>query len=252
MKKILFILVVLASTIFCYAETLNEQVNRLYEAKQYDQIIESLEAESKVQKEQGLESADLYYNLGNAYFRNNEIAKAILNYERAALLNPGDKDIKNNIIFAQTKIEDKFALKEGFVLSNIYGYIQNLVSSNTWSVISVIFFLLLLACVGIFFYFDSELYKKISFYTGIVLIIFLISTNVFAYKQKKRIEDRNTAIVMRNSVSAYSEPNPTEKQLFILNSGSKVKILKEDGDWCQVEIINGDKGWIEKNKFEII
>lgn len=253
MKKYIIILFVLTlPTISTLAESLSQQVETAYKAKQYDQVINLLEKEITAQKEQGFESADLYYNLGNAYFRDNNIAKAMLNYERAKLLKPNDKEIQTNIIFVQTKLEDKFAEKNDFFLTNIINSVQNIASSNTWTIISIIFFLLFLGSLGIFLFIRNIIFKKAAFYTGLVIVVLLVFSNIFAYRQTYKIENRNTAVVMRNTTPAYSEPNASNKELFILNSGSKVKIKKEDGDWYQVEIINGDKGWIQKNRIEII
>ncbi|NDW08987.1 SH3 domain-containing protein [Dysgonomonas sp. 520] len=251
-KYILLLLTVFFSAMLCMAETIEEQVKKAYDAKDYDTAISLLEDESEKRKESGLESADLYYNLGNAYFRDNNLGKAILNYERAALLNPSDREIKTNLEFAYTKIEDKFAERGDFFLMDGLNAVQNLAGTNMWATFSVVLFLLFVACLAVFFFVRNLFTKKAVFYAGIVIFIFLIFTNIFAYRQKSKIENKDMAIIISKSVPAYNAPNSSDKEIFVLNPGSKVRIKKEDGDWMEVEIISGDTGWIEQDKLEII
>ncbi|MDH6355556.1 tetratricopeptide (TPR) repeat protein [Dysgonomonas sp. PH5-45] len=251
-RSILFLVIVLLSNALCSAQSLNEQVNKAYAAKEYGKAISMLEAEAAKQKKDGLESPQLYYNLGNAYFRSNNIAKAMLYYERALLLNPGDRDTRANIEFARTKIEDKFADKGDFFLSDWYNGIRNLASSNTWSNISIGLFIVFLLCLSLFLFDKRVIVKQTVFYTGIVIIVLFVFCNLFAFRHKYNIENRNTAIIMAGAVSAYSAPNAGDKEVFTLHAGSKVEILKKDGNWVEIEIISGDVGWVEADKLEII
>lgn len=225
---------------------------KAYQEENYVEAVKILETEIKEQKEKGLESANLYYNLGNAYFRDNEVAKAILNYERAILLDPGDRDIRQNLEFARTKIEDKILSVDTFFLQSWFDGIQNLQSSNAWAKLSIALFVIFMLSLSMFFFINKIISKKITFYVCIGTLVLLIFANVFSYRQKSRVLNRNTAIITAGSASITSSPDNNSKELFILHSGTKVKINKHDGSWMEIEIDNGNVGWINKNKLEVI
>lgn len=232
-------------------DVLNDAM-KAYQEENYEEAIRILEQEVKAQKEKGMESSDLYYNLGNAYFRDNEIAKAILNYERAALINPGDRDIRHNLEFARTKTEDKIISVDTFFLQSWFDAVQNLQSSNAWAKVSVVLFILFMASLSVFFFVNRMFTKKVTFYTGIITLVLLIITNVFSYRQKSKIENRDSAIIMVSSVSITNSPDSNSKELFQLHAGTKVKITKRDASWMEIEIENGNVGWINKDKLEVI
>lgn len=231
---------------------LNEQAIEAYENGQYNRAIELLEKEKEEHLAKGEESADLYYNLGNSYFRNNDIAKALLYYEKALLLKPGDKDIRHNIEYANTKIEDKIVVNNTTFLSSWFQAIQNLMSSNSWAWFAVICFILFIACLFMFFFTKTRLSKQIAFYTGILLMVLIIFSNIFSYRQKSHVMNRNSAIVISASVPVRSSPDVNSKEVFLLHSGTKIRITKEDRGWCEIEIADGNVGWMEKNKLEVI
>jgi tetratricopeptide (TPR) repeat protein len=233
-------------------ETVLEEANALYNSGDFRKAIEILENEKDAQKSQGLESAGLYYNLGNSYFRVNEIAKARLYYERALLLDPGDRDTRHNIDYVMSKIEDKIPVADTFFLNIWFNAIQNLFSSNSWATIGVVSFILFVLCLVLFFFSRYIFTKKAAFYTGIVLIIVVIFANIFSFRQKSRIEHRDTAIIMAASVPMVSSPDINSKELTLLHAGTKVTVTKEDRSWLEVEIDNGTVGWIQREKLEII
>ncbi len=252
MRKILLYIAILLFPVSSFAQEAPKEAIQAYQAENYTKAIEILENEIQLQKEQGKESADLYYNLGNAYFRDNEIAKAILNYERAVLINPGDRDTRHNIEFARTRIEDKIIGVDDFFLQSWFDSIQNLQNSNAWAKLSIVLFLLFIATLAAFFFGRLIMIKKIAFYSGITIFVFLIFANVFSIRQKSKILNRNTAIIMAGSVSIKSSPDLNSKELFVLHAGTKVKITKNDEYWLEIEIENGNVGWIQHDKLEII
>lgn len=214
-------------------------------AEIYEKLISEHNAKSEV-------SADLYYNLGNAYFRDGEIAKAILNYERALLLNPGDKDIRHNIKFANTRIEDKIENSGSFFLTKWINSFQETMSSNAWAWFAVVSFVLLIVCIFVFFFSKTVLAKQITFYAGIVLVVLVILGNVFAFRQRSDILNRDSAIIMTPSAIVRSSPNTNGKEVFTLHAGTKIKITKEDRDWSEIETAAGNVGWIENKRIEKI
>lgn len=229
-----------------------KQAADTYNNSEFRETIDLLEKEKDEQKIKGLESSELYYNLGNAYFRVNDIAHARLYYERALLLDPGDRDIRHNIDYVMTKIEDKIVVADTFFLGIWFRSVQSLFNSNTWATVAVVSFLLFIVCLVLFFFGKSVSVKKTAFYAGIVLLVAVILTNVFSYNQKDNVETRDTAVIMTGSASVYSSPDSNSKEIFILHSGTKVSITKEDRSWIEIEIDNGSVGWIQRDKLEII
>ena len=225
---------------------------KAYQEGDFEKAAELFEAEVKIQREKGLESAELYYNLGNAYFRDNEIAKALLYYEKAQLIDPGDRDIRNNIEYARTRIEDKIIGVDTFFLQSWFDAVQNMLGSNAWANISIVLFLILMAALSMFVFTRYITVKKAAFYAGIVVIVLLIFTNVFSVRQKYKLTNRDTAIIMAGSVSVKSSPDSSSKELFVIHSGTKVRINKEDGRWLEIEIENGNVGWMTREQLEII
>ncbi len=228
------------------------QAIKLYDEGDFRQAIDVLEGEMKVQKDKGLESADLYYNLGNAYFRVNDLAHARLYYEKALLINPGDRDTRHNIEYVTTKIEDKILVADTFFLSIWFRAVQNLFSSNTWAMMAVVLFIVFIACLVLFFFSRLISVKKTAFYIGIVSLVVVIFANVFAFRQKNKIQFRDTAVIMTGSAPIVSSPDINSKELFILHAGTKVSITKEDRNWYEIEIDNGSVGWVQKDKLEMI
>ena len=223
-----------------------------YKNKNFPESIQLYEAQIAENKLKKQESAELYYNLGNAYFRDNQIAKSIINYERALLLKPGDSDIRHNLRFAKTRIEDKIDSADSFFMNQWVNSIQNLYSANTWAVIGVALFILLIIAVGSYMISMQLILRKISFYTGIILLSLVIIVNVFAFKQKAKIANRSTGIVISASVSVYTSPDAHSQELFRLHEGAKVKMKREEGNWVEIVIANGSVGWLQKKNIETI
>ncbi len=198
------------------------------------------------------ESAAVYYNLGNAYYRDNQLAKAILNYERARLLDPGNSDIRHNLHFAQNKTEDRIEQAGIFFLQEWFKGVRDLNTSNRWAVISIIFFLLFLGCVAIFLFLQLLWVRKTAFYSAILFLLLMIGATLFAFSQKRERMLRDDAIVMVGAATVNASPDRNSNRLFELHEGTKVRIRNSDGDWYEVEIANGSVGWTEKENVEVI
>ena len=199
------------------------------------------------------EAADVYYNLGNSYYKVNEIAKAILNYERALLLQPGNGDIRANLEIARSKTVDKVeTVPEVFFVTWTKALINSM-SVDAWAVCGVVSFLLLIVSLYFFIFSKQVVLKKVGFITGIVFLIVVVMTNVFAFKQKKELLNRDSAIIMNPSVTVRSTPSENGTSLFILHEGHKVNI-KDDSmkDWKEIRLEDGKVGWVPVGSIEII
>lgn len=199
------------------------------------------------------EAAELYYNLGNSYYKTDNIAKAILNYERALLLSPGNGDIRANLEIARAKTVDKVSeIPEIFFVSWIKSLI-NVLSVDAWAKLGIVCFLLLLTACYFFCFSTQLLLKKCGFISGIVLLVCVVLCNVFASVQKDKLENRSEAIVLNPSVTIRSTPSESGTALFILHEGHKVTV-KDDTmrEWKEISIADGKVGWIPASAIEKI
>ena len=252
MKRIFLFLILIFSGFLVMAQETSEQLwekaNDLYIAEEYQQAILLYEQILS----SGEESAKLYFNLGNAYFRNSNINNAILNYERAKLLAPHDEDIEFNILFANqfvaTSIE---SLPLPFFLRWKESVI-NLFPADMWSAFSISTFILFLIALGLFLFGKNISLRKISFWTGIVFIIFSGFSYSFAGKQKKKIENRNHAIVFCPRTTVKSAPSESGTDLFIIYEGLKVEITDSLNSWKEIKLSDGNKGWLHESCIVII
>lgn len=199
------------------------------------------------------EAADIYYNLGNSYYKAGDIAKAILNYERALLLQPGDGDIRANLEIARSKTIDKVdPVPEIFFVSWTKSLINSM-SVDSWAVCGVVCFILLIVSLYFFIFSKQVVLKKAGFISGIVFLVVTILANVFASQQKDGLMNRNSAIVMNPSVTVRSTPSESGTSLFILHEGHKVDV--KDGsmkDWKEIRLEDGKVGWVPASAIEII
>jgi tetratricopeptide (TPR) repeat protein len=193
----------------------------------------------------GYSSADLYFNLGNAYYKSKSLKNAILNYERAKLLDPSHSEVNFNLEMAKSQTLDKIeAMPELFFIT--WGkWFRNIFSSFTWSVFSVLFFIVGLALFLIYLLSSHLISKKVGFWTGTVLILFAVVSITCAYQSNKLIVERNTAIVYSPSVTVKSSPSDSGNNLFVIHEGTKVTMLDQVGVWREIRIADGNRGWVK-------
>lgn len=229
-----------------------EQAAQAYRDQDYQRSIELYEEAVAQGLSNNMVSPQIYYNLGNAHFRDGNLGKAILNYERALLLDPGDGDIRHNLRFANNRKVDRIAPAGDLFLSNWFKSVRDLFSSNVWSTVGIVLFLMFLVAVGIYLFVRVLWARKASFYSGIVIFIFMIIVNIFAFSQKNERIRGDSAIVMSGAATVNASPDINSNLLFELHEGTKVRIRNSDNNWYEVEIENGSVGWTLKENVEII
>ncbi len=199
------------------------------------------------------EAADVYYNLGNSYYKIGEIAKAVLNYERALLLQPGNNDIRANLEVARTKTIDKVEpIPEVFFVSWTKSLINSM-SVDAWATWGIISFILLIVALYFFIFSKQTAWKKAGFISGIILLIITICANLFASEQKEHLINRNEAIIMNPSITVRSTPSESGTSLFILHEGRKVSIKDNSmKEWKEIRLEDGKVGWIPASAIEVI
>lgn len=197
-------------------------------------------------------SSDLYYNLANAYFKDKNYAKAILNYERCLLYDPSNGDAKANLELAKLNCVDKIETIQPVIFKTWSDSISNLMSCNSWTNLSIIFFLVFAICTFAYFFMKKVTIRKIGFYSAIVSIILCFICNIYANQQQNKINNRDFAIVITPSVTVKSSPADSGTQLFTVHEGLKVKVRSTLSDWSEVELSDGNVGWLPTSTIEKI
>ncbi len=251
MKKILCILPVLLLSLWGWAandEQLEQQAEQMYAEGKY---ADAADIYTKILAE-GKESADLYFNLGNCYYKLGENTRAILNYERSLLLNPGDDMVRYNLKMAQQAIVDKIEVLPELFLVRWYKALVAYFSADQWGYISVGFFVLFLIMAALFFYSRSIGVKKTGFVIGVFAFLLTLATIFFAMRQDKRITQREYAIITTPSVTVKGAPDNSGTSLFLIHEGLKVRVVGELGSWYNIRLADGNEGWVAKTDLEKI
>lgn len=198
-------------------------------------------------------TADVCYNLGCAYYRIDDIAHSVLWFERALKLNPSDKDVLFNLELARTKTIDKIIPQHEFILFTYFRLMTNWFSLRTWTIVSILCFVLMLASLLFFWASGSVSVRKLTFSLAIVLLLVTILSNVCAMQQRNFKQTHTSGIITTPAVTVKSTPADNGNDLFVLHEGARVEIqdssLKE---WCEVSIADGKVGWIPKKAFDLI
>ena len=200
----------------------------------------------------GYHSAELYYNLGNASYRSNKIPDAILNYERALLLSPGDEDIRFNLELARMHVRDRIEELPGFFLNRWWTSARDLFSAWKWASVSAAFFIIFLLLVTGFLIVRSVTLKKISFWMAVILFFASALSISFGIDKRNHIRNHNTAIVFAPVVSVKSSPDISSTELFVIHEGTKVWIEDSIGHWRAIRLRDGNKGWLPAESIEKI
>lgn len=200
----------------------------------------------------GFRSANLDYNIGNAYFKLNNIPSAILFYERAYLLKPADENINYNLQIARTLIVDRFQEIPEIFFVRWYNFVSLILSTNSWAKISITTFILFLLSLSLYIYSSRYRHKITGFWLGISFFIFSLTTLAFTLRNKSLVYNSHKAIISGQQVSGKSSPDKSGNDLFILHEGTKVTVEDEVGEWTEIRLSDGNKGWIPLNSIMII
>ena len=223
------------------ADSAYAQGNYQQAIKDYEQLLE-----------QG-GNADLYYNLAGAYYRMDEMPRAVLNYERALLLSPGDPDIRFNLQMARSKTIDKITPESEMFFVTWYHSLINLTSVDGWARIALIVLAMAIVLALVYLFTEPVWLRKLGFFGALALLGCFVVANIFAYAQKQSFVSRSGAIIMAPAATVKSTPSKQGTDLFILHEGTKVEIT--DGamqQWKRIRLADGKEGWLETSQIEII
>ena len=199
------------------------------------------------------ESAEIYFNLGNAYYRTDNITKAVLNYERARLLSPGDDDINFNLQFARSKTIDKITPQSEMFFVTWYKSLVNFTSVDNWAKTGILCIVMALLLVLLYLFGPQLMLRKVGFFGGLAFFVIFLLSNLFAFQQKQALDNRTGAIIISPSVNIKKTPAKNSADQFVLHEGTRVDIIdKGMTDWRCIRVGDGREGWIETKAIEEI
>lgn len=249
MKRLIYLLFLLMfPAVLMNAQDLKTQADTAYVQERYAQAAELYEQ----LLEQG-HSSDVYYNLGNCYYRLEKVGHAVLNYERALRLDPGDRNIRHNLELARNKTQDKVvALQDIFIVTWYKGILYSM-SVDGWGILATVCFVLFLCMMGVYLFLNRMALRKIGFFAGIAALVICILANVFAYHEKVLMLCHDTAVLMQESVHVKSTPSQDGKDLFVIHEGTKMHLVDDAmRDWKEIRLDDGKTGWVETSAIEVI
>jgi tetratricopeptide (TPR) repeat protein len=252
MKRITVYLMALLVALSASASPISEEHweagNKAYIEGIYNRAIEEYQAIL----DGGEYSMKLYYNLANAYFKTGAIGNSILYYNKALRIAPSQEDIRHNLAIAEAQTKDRITAIPEFFLNRWLRTARNSMSCTAWSVLSLLSFGILLTFALLFLLASRLRWRKAGFYGALCSFMIFVAMTAFAVSSRNDMLQHDEAIVMGTAISVKSSPDRSATDLFVLHEGTKVKVVSEVDEWCEVVIADGKKGWTLKSNVEEI
>ncbi|MGO9481416.1 MAG: tetratricopeptide repeat protein [Candidatus Kryptoniota bacterium] len=233
-----------AVTFASQGQALMEQGNKFYQGRQYEQAIDTYQKAIGL----GYEGTSLYYNLGNSYYRDGKLGFAILYYEKAKELSRGDDDVIHNLAIANTKTMDKIDMLPKFFLFQWWENLLAMFSTGSWTHVVYIFYLMLLASIGLYFFAWKPVIQRYSVYLGFITTAFLIITASIWLVNLNREWNVKSAVILDPAVTVKLAPDSTSSDAFIIHEGLKVRELDHVDRWVKIRLQDGKEGWLLKDE----
>lgn len=234
-----------------YAESYQQLMQRANTAYQQQQYAEAVALYQQI-ADAGNEGSVLYYNLGNAYYKTDDLSHALLWYERALRLDPRNEDIKHNIAFVNRQLVDRIEVLPELFITRWWNALSKSLTSNTWAILSIIFCALMFLSVVLLLVARRPWLRSLGMATTVLCLLLTVFSIIFAHKEAVRYEKFPEAIVMQPVLNAKSTPNATGNDLFVIHEGLKVGVTDRLNDWLEIKLPNGEKGWVPAQGVEVI
>jgi len=249
MKRISIILVFFLGLIHqTFSNDLLQKAEKAYDNKNYKEAITCYQQLIT----EGNKSYELYFNLGNSYYRNKDLGYAIYYYELARKVNPNDKDIQINLGIASAKTIDKIDAKENFFINAVRSNILNVVTTDTWAWLTIAISFTVCALFFVFIHSQIIIIKRISFVFSVLAAIALVIVCLFGNSALNSKKENKFAIVLLKEVKITNEPNAAGTMKFALHEGTKVRVVEANSDWVLIKLDNGNEGWVKQSEVGII
>ena len=230
------------------SDDLMKQGNQFYQDRQYEKAIDTYQKIITM----GYVGTSLYYNLGNSYYRDGKIGYAILYYEKALELSPGDDDVIHNLAIANLKTVDKIDTLPKFFLFQWWETILAMFPVSGWTLVVYLFYLLLLFSIGLYFFAGGLNIQRYSVFAGMISALFLIATTTLWIVSLNREFTVKNAVVVEPAAAVKLAPDSTSNDAFVIHEGLKVRELDHVGSWVKIRLQDGKEGWIEGNEIGTI
>ncbi|WP_438977402.1 tetratricopeptide repeat protein [Polaribacter sp.] len=249
MKKILILLLLIANVLNAQDEQkIFESANEMYKQQNYEKAIEYY----KTLEKYNLISSELFYNLGNSYYKLNKVGPSIYYYEKALKLNPLNKDVQNNLVFARRLALDNIEELPKTVFQKLNSrYLQKL-SYNQWAIVSIVFCALGSLLFLLFYFSNQPRSKRTYFVTSLISFLFLIISLTITYNQFSYFKNNKVAIVFAEETEVRNAPSLNSEEVFTLHEGTKVIVLDTIDDWKKIKIADGKIGWIIADDIQLL
>ncbi len=240
-NKIIYAFLFVLTAFVVKSNDLLTKAEKAYDNRQYKNAIASYEQLIK----EGYNSDKLFYNLGNAYYRNNELGRAIYNYELAKKINPNDEDVKNNLSIAYSKTIDKIETKENFFISAVKTNVLSSFSTTSWAWLSILLCAITFLFLFIFVSAPSIGLKRFSFFISVMAVIGFFIIYFLGYSAVKANQQNNFAVITAPQTKVFTEPTSVSVSKFGLHEGTRVRIIELNADWVLIKLENGNEGWLK-------
>lgn len=230
-----------AASLVAEAQSAYEQGDYVSAAAQFEQLTVAFNG-----------APDIYYALGNCYYKQQNFAKAILNYERCLKREPSHTDARTNLEMAQLNCVDKIESIPPVIFVSWSNALRDSLSVDGWGNLSIGLFIAFLVCAACFFFMRKVVWRKAGFYGAIVMVMLFVVALCYAHAQHTRMFAHDDAIVMAPTVTLRSTPSDSGTQLVIIHEGLKVHIRQDLSGWSEVELSDGNVGWMRTSQLSVI
>lgn len=239
MKKLIYLIFLVSWVLPAQNEALFKSANAQYGEGNYEEAISLYEQII----DDGEASVSVYYNLGNAHYKLNNVGPSIYYYEKALQLDPKDEDVQNNITFARNMTLDAISEETSTGFTKQINELISLFSYNTWGILAIVFSVFFAVFFIVYYFHPRPLAKRI-FFGAAVFMIFMAGISVFFAFQQQEIQLNNQfAIIYVEEAEVNNEPSQRAESSFLLHEGTKAKILEDYQGWVKLELANGTQGW---------
>lgn len=221
-----------------------DSANSAYSKGEFDKAIKGYETILASKQE----APEVYFNLGNAYYKSNNLAYAILNYERAIKLNPDNEDFNFNLKLANQRVEDQVDEAPVLFLTQWKNALISIMTEKGWSQFCIVLIVISLLLFTLFIVTQQRNYKQLGFFGGIITVVLSIATFFIANHKYQLTVHGNEAIITAPSITVTGSPSEKGTKLFIIHEGIKVNITQEEADWVEIKIANGTIGWVKTSQ----
>ncbi|MEQ6122681.1 SH3 domain-containing protein [Pseudotenacibaculum sp. MALMAid0570] len=249
MNRILVLLLFVTQIVSAQsADELFKKANEQYKSEQYEEAIATYDQIESL----GVISSELFYNLGNCYYKLNKVAPSIYNYEKALLINPLNDDAQNNLVFARRLTIDNIEELPKSVFQKIDESFVKKLSYNEWAIVSVSLSIIGAILFLLFYFAYTPSRKRLFFVTSMLCFLLLITASIFTVKEHSYSNNNVEAIIFVQQTEIKNAPTSNSENVFTLHEGTKVKVLDTVDNWKKIKIADGKIGWIISSDLKLL